>query len=191
MKLIIGLGNPGFLYRGTRHNIGFSVVKSLAKSAHIALKKENRIAASSGRGVIEGHEVLIAIPLTFMNLSGTVLAPLLKKYAIQPADILVVVDDLDIELGRLKVRQGGTSGGHRGLESVIQALGMTAVCRLRVGIGRPQGRADASEYVLSGFNRRERETVHEMVEKACACCRSWVAHGIDETMNVFNAKEKK
>jgi peptidyl-tRNA hydrolase, PTH1 family len=189
MKLIIGLGNPGFAYRGTRHNIGFTAVKALAKSAKIALKKENRIAATSGKGIIAGSEVLISMPLTYMNLSGTAITPLLKKYAISPADILVVYDDLDIEFGRLKVKQGGSAGGHRGLESVIQALGSTAVNRLRIGIGRPQEASDAAEYVLSGFNRRERPLLPEIIDRASACCRSWITHGIDETMNLFNAKE--
>lgn len=191
MKLIIGLGNPGFVYRGTRHNIGFAVAKALAKSGKIALKKENRIAASSGKGIIGGHEVLIAIPLTYMNLSGAVIAPLLKKYSILPADILVVYDDLDIEFGRQKIRQGGSSGGHRGLESIIQALGGNSVNRLRIGIGRPQEKIDAARYVLSGFNRQERKLLLEITDSACSCCTSWVTHGIQETMNHFNAKETK
>lgn len=191
MKLIIGLGNPGFIYRGTRHNIGFSVVKALSKNSKIALKKENRIPASSGKGVIGGQEVLIAMPLAYMNLSGRVILPLLEKYGIVPIDILVVCDDLDLEFGRQKIRQGGSSGGHRGLESIIQAMGDNAINRLRIGIGRPRQKTDAAEYVLSGFNRQERNALPLVIDRALDCCRCWVTKGINEAMNTFNAKEIK
>ena len=190
MKLIVGLGNPGIFYSGSRHNIGFQVVKSLAKALKISFKKEKGVKALSAKGKIEGFEAVLVLPLTFMNLSGEALNPLLKKYKAGLDDVLVVCDDLDLEFGRLKIRAGGSSAGHHGIESIINSLGSKEFCRLRVGIGRPSGEK-MSEYVLSQFNRGEKTHLPEIINKAKECALSWVSKGTEESMNIFNRKGVK
>ncbi len=197
MKLIVGLGNPGSNYIGSRHNIGFSAVKALSRKYKIPLKKERGILSLSGKGKIEGSFILLALPLTFMNLSGIAVSALLRKYKIdlpRPcaqerglSDLLVVCDDLDLKFGAVRIRPSGSSGGHRGLKSVIGCLGSQEFCRLRIGIGRPQGAVvDSADYVLAPFDKKEKEKIKEIIERACDCCRSWVSEGLTESMNIFN-----
>src|SRR3989338_5399149 len=157
MKLIVGLGNPGLIYRGSRHNIGFRVVKALARAKRIALKKEKGISSLSAKASLDGCEVLLSLPLTYMNLFGSAVNGLIKKYKIEPATgLLVVCDDLDLGLGRIKIRASGSSGGHRGLRSIIEALKTEEFARLRVGIGRPvMAKSETSKYVLSPFAGKE------------------------------------
>ena len=190
MKLIIGLGNPGFLYNNTRHNIGFQVVKNLAKAKHIALKKEKGISALSGKARIDGVETILAMPLTFMNLSGEAVKPLLEKYKAESGDLLVVCDDLDLEFGRLRLRSKGTSAGHRGIDSIIGYLGSNEFSRVRVGIGRPGDKTEAADYVLSHFNKKEKEELASIIENASDCCVSWVSEGLEKSMNIFNKKNE-
>lgn len=205
MKLIVGLGNPGRIYIDSRHNIGFSVVRSLSRLYKIPLKKEKGILSLSGRGKIEGQLILLALPLTFMNLSGLAARELVKKYKIDLSDLLVVCDDLDLSFGRLKIRRDGSSAGHRGIKSIIDSLGSKEFCRLRIGIGRPshqlihknikdtnwcggrpQNAIDSADYVLAPFNKKERERVEEIIDNACDALRVWVGRGITEAMNIFN-----
>ena len=185
MKLIVGLGNPGILYSGTRHNIGFQVIKHLAKSKNFALKKEKGFKALSAKGKLEGIETALAMPLTFMNLSGGALEPLFKKYQAELSDLLVVCDDLDLEFGQLKIRCGGSSAGHRGIQSIIDSFGSNEFNRLRIGIGRPKD-TGASEYVLSHFKRNERSQLPEIINRAKQCCLTWVSEGVEKSMNIFN-----
>lgn len=191
MKLIVGLGNPGRVYSGTRHNIGFTVVKGLSQIHKIALKKESRILALSGRGRISGENVILALPLTYMNLSGIAVAGLLKKYKIEAQNLLVILDDLDLELGRIKLRPSGSSAGQRGLQSIIASLGTKEFLRLRVGIGRSAKAEHASDYVLAPFKAAEKEKIAQAVRKAQDCCLAWVNQGISQAMNIFNKKEKE
>ena len=188
MKLIVGLGNPGNIYAGSRHNIGFSVVKNIAKPHKISLKKERGVLSQSSKCKIGGQNVILAMPLTFMNLSGIAVAGLLKKYKIVFDDLLIVCDDLDLEFGRLKLRPSGSSAGHRGIKSIIDSIGSTEFARLRIGIGRPAQNRDAADYVLSPFNKKENEELKEIIEKAAQCCRMWVTKGVAETMNVYNKR---
>jgi len=123
-----------------------------------------------------------------MNLSGVAVKALLKKYKVASENLLVVCDDLDLEPGRIKIRPSGTSAGHRGLESIIEQIATREFSRLRIGIGRPPGSTDPAEYVLRGFSRREKPLIDQVREKAVECCISWVEKGIEETMNMFNAK---
>ena len=190
MKLIVGLGNPGDIYLDSRHNIGFSVVKALAQTYKISFKKDKSTLSLIGKGKIGGENVMLAKPLTFMNLSGIAIRPLLKKYKIDLNDLLVVADDLDLEFGRQKIRPSGSSAGHRGLDSIIENLGSHQFARLRVGIGRPDANIEASGYVLSQFNRKEKAQLKQIMENASDCCKSWVRKGIRETMNIFNARSK-
>ncbi|MFA5145550.1 MAG: aminoacyl-tRNA hydrolase [Candidatus Omnitrophota bacterium] len=188
MKLIVGLGNPGRLYIGSRHNIGFSVIKALAKGCKIPLTKEKGSSALSGKIKIGTQNVILAMPLTFMNLSGTPVSSLLNKHRINLDDLLIVCDDLDLEFGRIKLRPSGSSGGHRGLESIIGSLGSQGFARLRIGVDRPPKHTEASEYVLSPFTRREKEQIGQIIEDAQEACRSWAVEGVTETMNIFNKR---
>jgi PTH1 family peptidyl-tRNA hydrolase len=186
MKLIVGLGNPGKAYSDSRHNIGFLTIKSLAKQYKIALKRDSGTFSLAGRGRIDGQKVILAMPLTFMNLSGSCVERLLKKYKVSPGNLLVISDDLDLELGRLKIRPCGSSGGHRGLQSIIGSLGVSDFCRLRVGIGSPGKNTDAADYVLSAFTSKEKNQLKEIIVRASDCCALWVKMGIIENMNTFN-----
>ncbi len=186
MKLIVGLGNPGILYASSRHNIGFQAVKYLAKAKKSVLKKEKGIRALSAKAKIEGIDVVLAFPLTFMNLSGEAVRLLVKKYRIDSGDLLVVCDDLDLEFGRLKIRAIGSSAGHRGVSSIIDSLSSDEFSRLRIGIGRPGNNAAAAEYVLSRFNKREKSELSAIIKRASECCQVWAGEGIEKSMNIFN-----
>ena len=185
-KLIVGLGNPGLIYAGSRHNIGFVVLKSLAGSLKINFKRDSSVSSLVAKGKLLAQDVVLALPQTYMNLSGIAVAALLKKFKINPKDLLVVCDDLDLELGKMKIRPQGSSGGQRGVESIIERLGTQDFGRLRIGIGRPKSPQDASKYVLSGFLRKEKVSVRQIEEDAVSCCLSWVKNGIVQTMNMFN-----
>lgn len=186
MKLIVGLGNPGRIYAGSRHNIGYFVVKAFAKECKIPLKKESGASCLAGRSKFRGQNLILALPLTFMNLSGIAVSSLVKKYKIGPNNLLVVCDDLDLEFGRLKLKESGSSAGHRGIKSVIESLNTQDFCRLRVGIGRPAGNSDAAGYVLAPFGKKEKIQLKEIIGKAVDCCRVWAVKGINEAMNIFN-----
>lgn len=191
MKLIVGLGNPGRVYANTRHNIGFMAVNALANDYAIALKKDKQVYALAGKVKIGGKDVLLAEPVTFMNLSGVALKALLNKYKIEPQDILVICDDLDLEFGRLKIKKSGSSGGHRGLKSIIDSLATKQFNRLRIGIGRPLNEIAASEYVLGNFSKKEKKSLPWIIEEACDCAKSWVGQGIAKTTDSFNKKGAK
>ncbi len=189
MKLIVGLGNPGKVYIDSRHNIGFSVLNALSKRCGITLKRDFNSRALCGKGNIAGVEAVLAEPLTFMNLSGAAVKALLKKYKVSIDDLLVICDDLDLEPGRVKIREFGSSGGHRGLASIIDCLGGNNFNRLRIGIGRPGEGIDPAEYVLDPFTKLEKSAVNSVIKKACDCVEFWCSGGIVETMNMFNKKE--
>lgn len=190
MKLIVGLGNPGDIYAGSRHNIGLSIVKALAQVTKISLKKDKGTFSLSGKGKIGGQNVILAIPTTFMNLSGITVRALLEKYKIDLDNLLVVLDDLDLEFARLKIRPCGSSGGHRGLKSIIDTLKSQRFARLRIGIARPTVNTETSEYVLSGFTKKEKKELREVIGNTTSCCKGWVTGGITETMNIFNKRSK-
>ncbi len=189
MKLIVGLGNPGRLYTDTRHNIGFMAVKALVKALKIDLKKDKYSFSLSSKGKLEGKNIILAQPLTFMNLSGAAVSSLLRRYKINTQDLLVICDDLDLELGRLKIRPKGSSGGHRGLNSIIEHLGSDNFARLRIGIGRPSPKAGASEYVLSRFSKKDAPVLKEVLNRAVECCEVWISQGPEAAMNIFNRRE--
>lgn len=192
MKLIVGLGNPGKAYQNSRHNAGFLILTALAKKYRVEFKKEKDAYAQTARTKIGNEKVIFARPQTFMNLSGFCIKALLGKYKIRLEDLAVICDDLDLGLGRIKIKNSGSSGGHRGLKSIIDILGSNGFSRLRVGIGRPDSKIypDAAEYVLSDFGRDERKTAESMINRACECIEIWVAAGITRAMDVFNAKTK-
>ena len=186
MKLIVGLGNPGLIYAGSRHNIGYVVLKSLARSLKINFKRDRLVSSSVAQDKLIQQDVALALPQTYMNLSGIAVKALIKKFKVDLKDLLVVCDDLDLELGKIKLRPQGSSGGQRGLESIIEHLGTQDFCRLRIGIGRPKRPQDAAKYVLSGFLRKEKETVKQIEVDAVSCCLSWLGNGLAQTMNTYN-----
>jgi len=190
VKLIVGLGNPGLIYAGSRHNIGFTVVKSLARSLKAALKKDSSVSALTAKTSCGQHNLVLALPQTFMNLSGIAVKALLKKFKLSPQDLLVVCDDLDLEPGRIKIRPFGSSAGQRGMVSIIEQLGTQDFNRLRIGIGRPKNPQDAARYVLAGFLRKEKALIELAREDAVDCCLSWVENGIIKTMDSFNTRSK-
>lgn len=191
MRLIVGLGNPGAIYAFTRHNIGFQVVKSLARSLKIDLKRDRLVYSIYGKGKWAAGDIILAMPQTFMNLSGVAVKAMLKKFKATPADLLVICDDLDLELGRIKIRPSGSSNGHRGLDSIIEHIGTQEFNRLRIGIDRPSRSTDAAKYVLTSFSRKEKALVDAAKENSANCCLSWVEKGVAETMNIFNARGEK
>lgn len=185
MKLIAGLGNPGRRYAGTRHNIGFDILDLLARRHGAAWEAGPRgIEALIARW--RPADVVLAKPLTFMNLSGAAVVALLQFYKIDPVDVLVVVDDVNIDLGRLRARPEGSAGGHNGLKSIIGSLGSQAFARLRVGVGRGDGRRDLADHVLAAFGAEERAIVAETVDRSADAVELFVAEGIGPVMNRYN-----
>jgi PTH1 family peptidyl-tRNA hydrolase len=202
MKVVVGLGNPGKRYAGTRHNVGFDVIDLIAGRHHVEWESAPRgIDALTGQvasgfsgkdaDVASGfsRKILLAKPLTFMNLSGHAVRDLLQFYKIATADALIVVDDINIELGRLRARPSGSAGGHNGLKSIIEALGSEEFARLRVGVGRGDARRDLADHVTAKFETEERAIVAEAVGRAADAAEMFVADGIGPVMNRFNRKE--
>lgn len=186
MRLIVGLGNPGKIYADSRHNIGFLIVKSLARTYKVTLRRGIFTSSLTAKTRICGREVILATPLTFMNLSGNAVKALVRKYKISLDDLLVVCDDMDLDLGKLRIRSTGSCGGHNGLESVINSLGTDKFPRLRIGIGRPDPKIDASDYVLGDFSKKEKEEVENIQQEAIECCLIWIKEGTQMCMNIFN-----
>jgi len=188
MKLIVGLGNPGDLYRDSKHNVGFSVVRALAEDLKAHFKRDRGTFSLSAKAKINSQAVMLAMPLTFMNLSGNAVRDLLKKYKIDQSDLLVVCDDLDLEFGRLRLRPSGTSAGQKGIQSIIESLASREFSRLRIGIGRPPVNTDASDYVLSRFSSSQRRELKEVIQEAILCCSTWVKEGTAKAMSNFNRR---
>jgi PTH1 family peptidyl-tRNA hydrolase len=186
MKLVVGLGNPGRQYAGTRHNVGFDVLNLLAERHGL---EWDSAPANAMIAKWRPASVLLAKPLTFMNLSGHAIGDLLRFYKIDLPDLLVVVDDINLELGRLRTRAAGSAGGHNGLKSIIAAFGTEDFARLRVGVGRGDARRDLADHVLAKFDPEERTIVAEAVGRAADAVELFVAEGIDPVMNRFNRKE--
>ncbi len=186
MKLVVGLGNPGRNYDGTRHNIGFAVVDLIAARHGLGWESAPTEAVLAKW---RAAAALVAKPLTFMNLSGQAVGTLLRFYKIEPIDLLVVVDDVNLELGRLRARPSGSAGGHNGLKSIIGVLGSDGFARLRVGVGRGDARRDLADHVLSTFAPQERDEVTAAVGRSADAAELFVAEGIGAVMNRFNRKE--
>ncbi|MFH1566645.1 MAG: aminoacyl-tRNA hydrolase [Gemmatimonadota bacterium] len=183
MRIVVGLGNPGPRYAGTRHNIGFQVVDRLAATGGGRWREAAgpSLTAALSRG---GAEVLLVKPQTFMNRSGAAVAAVGRQVGFEPAEVLVVLDDFHLDFGRLRLRRSGSDGGHNGLASVLQELGSEAVPRLRVGIGWvPEGQEDI-DFVLAPFGSAE--DVDGLVERGCGATECWLTEGIEAAMNRFN-----
>jgi PTH1 family peptidyl-tRNA hydrolase len=184
MKLVVGIGNPGARYQTTRHNLGFRVVDRLATETGVAVTRR-RFDALVGEGTADGCRVLLVKPQTFVNLSGAAVAPLLRWYRGSTEDLLVVCDDLNLEPGHLRLRRQGSSGGHNGLESIIECLGTDDFPRLRVGIGRGSS-GDAVAHVLGGPGPGDAAALDAAVGNAANAARLWLRLGIVAAMNDVN-----
>ena len=185
MKLVVGLGNPGRKYQGTRHNVGFAVLDELARRRNAARPKTN-FQGEISEAEIGGQRVLLLWPQTFMNLSGSSVLAARDFYKIEDADLLVVCDDFNLPLGKLRFRSEGSSGGQNGLGDIIDRLGTEDVPRLRFGVGPVAANWDAADFVLSRFGKEELETVEEMVNRAADAVEDWVTESFAVCMNKYN-----
>ncbi|AOY75504.1 aminoacyl-tRNA hydrolase [Clostridium formicaceticum] len=184
MHIIVGLGNPGKKYDGTRHNIGFDTIDLLAHRHGIKVNKLKH-KALYGEGFWGGEKVLLAKPQTFMNLSGESLRDMVEFYKIDKKNLVVIYDDIDIEVGALRIRQQGSAGSHNGMKSIIYLLQSDAFPRVRIGIGKPKF-GDLADYVLGRFSKEEVTSMRETVEKAAEAVETIVKEGIDLAMNRYN-----
>lgn len=184
-RIIVGLGNPGPEYADTRHNIGFHCVDCVAGKHEIRLSRRHR-SALVGEGEIEGLPVVLAKPRTFVNRSGRAVVYLLARYRLSPSELLVVYDDMELPLGKIRLRAGGSAGGHNGIKSIVQEIGTQDFPRLRIGIGRPPADLDPIEYVLGKQDDEDRAAAADAVKLAVTAITSVVADGITVAMNRFN-----
>ena len=184
MKIIAGLGNPGERYLKTRHNFGFMVIYRFARQLETGCDQK-KFQSFFCKKTVEGEDVILLKPQTFMNLSGGAVKEAADMYKCALQNIMVVCDDLDLPLGKIRMRRSGGCGGHRGLESIAACLGSTGFARLRIGIGRP-ATGDPGMYVLSPFSREEEGITTEVIERACQALKTWIFHGIEACMNVYN-----
>jgi PTH1 family peptidyl-tRNA hydrolase len=184
--LIVGLGNPGGGYASHRHNVGFRVVEALARSQRLSFSRHKGFRAYVAEGRIAGQRTILAKPQTFMNRSGRAVGRLVRARGIDLERLLVVYDDLDLPLGRLRLRPEGGSGGHKGMRSISDTLGSQAFPRLRIGIGRPPGQMDLADYVLRPFREDEKPVLARVVQHAAAACECWLTEGLVTAMDKFN-----
>lgn len=187
MKLIVGLGNPGARYEGSRHNIGFLVVDRLAAAHHILISTK-RFKAILGKGWIDSQEVVLFKPMTFMNLSGEAVKKARHFFRTGPEDLIVIHDDLDLSLGRLRFKVRGGDGGHLGVRSIIESIGANNFLRLKVGIGRPPRGVDPAEYVLNPFDIVEQSCLETALNQAEEAFRVMFMKGLQTAMNRFQKK---
>jgi PTH1 family peptidyl-tRNA hydrolase len=188
--LIVGLGNPGAQYRRSRHNIGVMAIERLAERNGIALNRQQFFARAGG-GIIVGRRVLLLMPQTYMNLSGQSVQAAYQFHKLSPETMVVVHDDVDLELGRMQVRQGGGHGGHKGVGSIVQLLGEADFLRVRLGIGRPPHQDDTSDHVLGTFRPEEEATVGRLIERAASAVEVVLEAGLNQAMNQFNTWPEK
>ncbi len=188
MKLVAGLGNPGGKYRGTRHNVGFEVIDLVARRQGLVFDGAPAEAIQA-RWRRADDVVLLVKPLTFMNVSGQAVGALSHYYKVALSDVLIVCDDVNLALGRLRVRASGSDGGHNGLRSVADELGTIDYARLRVGVGRGDMRRDLADHVLARFEPEELPGIEAAVARAADAVETWVADGLAKTMNLFNRSD--
>jgi PTH1 family peptidyl-tRNA hydrolase len=184
--LIVGLGNPGKTYQRTRHNLGFQVVDRLAEQHDIKVGQK-KFKGQFGSGSIGDRRVCLLKPQTWMNLSGGAVAEAVNYHKVPLEQVLIAHDDVDLELGRIQVKFGGGHGGHRGLQSVIESLAADDFARIRVGVNRPDGEGDVSDYVLEPFSKAEQAAAEEAVGRAAEAAAAWLKDGLTTAMNQYNS----
>lgn len=187
--IVVGLGNPGRKYRGNRHNAGHHCLDLLARRHGLAFDKVQH-KARLAMGEIAGRRAILVKPRTYVNCSGEAVGAVARYYKVAPAEVLVIYDELDLPRGTIRLRPGGSSGGHNGIKSIIEHLGTEGFPRIRVGIGRPPGRMEPKDYVLQDFGLDERAAMQEVYERVVAAVEAFVRHGVREAMNQFNARPK-
>jgi PTH1 family peptidyl-tRNA hydrolase len=183
--LLVGLGNPGREYRITRHNVGFMTIDILGQSLNLRMTRLQSKALVA-TGMCAGNKIILAKPQTFMNLSGQPVSSLVRFYKMPVEHLLVILDDIDLPVGTLRMRSGGGSAGHKGLTSIIQSLGTQEFPRLRIGVGRPPGQKGGADYVLKDIPPDEQDFFRLALEKAAQAARIYLSLGIDAAMNQFN-----
>lgn len=189
-KIIVGLGNPGSKYRETRHNIGYMVLAELVKRTTVD-KPRNQFHAEVWEVRLENQNVLLLFPTTFMNLSGTSVAEAVRFYKLNPAsDLMVVCDDLDLPLGRLRIRESAGCGGQKGLKDIVARLGTQNFPRIRVGIGRPTSQDQVVDFVLTSFRSNERSEIDQAIQRAAEALTLWIKQDIQACMNQYNVAAK-
>ncbi|TWI73259.1 PTH1 family peptidyl-tRNA hydrolase [Desulfobotulus alkaliphilus] len=184
--MVAGLGNPGLRYAETRHNAGFQVVESLGEWGSISLDKK-KFDAEFGRGRMGGCDVLLVRPQSYMNRSGIPVQKLCHFFDVAVSDLVVVYDDIDLPLGRIRIREKGGHGGHNGIRSLIEQLGTRDFSRVRIGVGRPEGEQDVADYVLSGFSRQEKEIWLRVVERAREAVSCILQEGLSAAMQKYQS----
>ena len=191
MKIIAGLGNPTKEYEGTRHNIGFSVIDKLADKYNISMN-EKKHKAICGKGMIEGEKVILLKPQTYMNLSGESVVDAVNFYKVDPEeDVIIIYDDIDLDVGKLRIRAKGSAGGHNGLKNIIAQLGHENFARIKMGVGEKPAGYDLADYVLGHFSKEEEKIMAESRKTAVKAIETILAEDIDKAMNLYNSKKNK
>lgn len=185
MKIIIGLGNPTREYEGTRHNVGFSAIYNISDVYGIRVDTKKH-KALIGKGIIEGEKVILAMPQTYMNLSGASVRELVDYYKAAMEDIIVIYDDVSLDVGRLRIRTKGSAGGHNGIKSIISSLGTDVFTRIKIGVGEKPPRMDLADYVLGRFNKEELPVIRDGVANAAKAAAAIIVDGAQAAMNKFN-----
>lgn len=185
ISLIVGLGNPGKDYEKTRHNIGFMVLDEVARSCSISLEK-SKFEGLLGKGRLFGRQIMLLKPSTFMNRSGNSVSRVLDYFGLDSANMLVIYDDLDLEFGKIRIKEKGGHGGHNGMRSIISSVGRNEFPRMRIGIGRPSGDKDVTAHVLGGFSNEEKKTLDDLVSLAKDAVMATVEDDLNYAMNRFN-----
>jgi PTH1 family peptidyl-tRNA hydrolase len=183
LKIIFGLGNPGKKYKNTRHNVGYMVVEKIGEG--VRFKRSIKLEAYLGEKEVEGEKVLLVKPTTFMNNSGICVKKTIEYYQICFKDFLVIYDDVDLPLGKIRFRKKSSSGGHKGIKSIIEILGSEEINRLRIGIGKREGE-DLVEYVLSEFSSQEKEILKRVILNAVSASLDWIRFGPEYVMRNYN-----
>jgi PTH1 family peptidyl-tRNA hydrolase len=185
VKLFVGLGNPGKEYERTRHNVGFMVIDELSRRFQVPLDQA-KFKGIFGIGTVGGEKVILCKPLTYMNLSGECVRPLMDYYRIDVEDVIVVYDDLDLPTGAIRLRPKGSAGGHNGMKSLIHHLGTDHFKRIRIGIDRPQNGIKVTDYVLGRFTEEEMTKIETAIQKSADACEKWLSTPFIQVMNEFN-----
>ena len=187
--LIVGLGNPGKDYTYTRHNLGFLVVQNLVQQEKLKLSESSAVKGVTAEGVMLGKKVVFLLPLTYVNNSGLAVKAIVAKKGIEAKNILTVVDDVNVDFGKMRLRPEGSAGGHNGLKSMIEHLGTREFARLRLGVGSPRHKEVMAEYVLREFTKDEKKHLGCFIQEASECCVAWVKDGMSNAMNQFNRRK--
>ena len=188
MKIVVGLGNPGARYANTPHNVGSSVLDELAARYGSTFRRSVRFRARIARAAAPDADLLLVRPETFMNRSGIAVAAVLRFRKVDPADLVVILDDADLEMGRLRIRPGGGSGGHRGLQSIVDHVGSGDFARVRIGIGRAGDGRDLVDHVLGPFSEQEREEIRPVIRCAADAVQCVISAGVEMAMNEYNGR---